>query len=351
MPAPVRSGFVRLLLVSGLLMTVAPAAAAPDGARLYGQHCAACHGARGGGGVGVPLVLPDFLATVDDAYLERTVRLGRPGRVMPAFSSLSEAEVRAVVGYVRGLARAAPLKAVTVGAGDAARGARLYAGHCAACHGPDGEGGHGTGVTFSRPRDFPILAPALNNPGFLAAASDAVIKATLVHGRRGTPMQSFLKQGLSERDVDDIVAHVRGFERLAALPPASAAEPPVIVRESGYGVEETVEKLKTAFNVAGLQIVASEYFGQRFVPPDRIDRRRKFVDGCDFNFVNKALAIDPRVGLFMPCRVTVEERDGKVRVLAMNPKFMSTLFNNRELDELCARMTETYIALIEEATL
>jgi cytochrome c oxidase cbb3-type subunit 3 len=344
---------LRFLAALGLSLLAMPLAAAPDGVRLYQQHCAACHGSGGSGGVGVPLALPDFLVTVDDAYLERTIRLGRPGRVMPAFRALANDEVRAIVSHVRGFAGDSKPKPVEARAGDAARGARLYAGHCAACHGANGEGGHGTGVTFSRPRDYPVLAPALNNPGYLASASDAVIKATLVHGRQGTPMQSFLKQGLRERDLDDIVAHVRGFERALtpAKPPAAAAEAAIIVRESSYGLEETVEKLKTAFNVAGMQVVASEYFGQRFVSPDRIDKRRKFVDGCDFSFVNKALAIDPRVGLFMPCRVTVEALGDKVRVLAMNPKFMSTLFNNRELEELCVRMAEIYLALIEEAVL
>jgi cytochrome c oxidase cbb3-type subunit 3 len=165
-------------------------------------------------------------------------------------------------------------------------------------------------------------------------------------------MQSFLQQGLSERDLDDIVAFVRAFERRpppAAPPPQ--AEPPVIVRESAYGVEETVEKLKTAFNAVNMRVVLSEYFGQRFVASGEIDKRRKFVDGCDFDFVNKALAVDPRIGVFLPCRVTVVEEGGRVRVLAMNPKFLSALFNNRELDELCTRMSEVYLAVIEEAIL
>ncbi len=65
-------------------------------------------------------------------------------------------------------------------------GAKLYGRNCAACHGANGEGSKGTGVTFLRSRDLPIMAPALHNPGFLAAATDAMIKATLLHGRKGT---------------------------------------------------------------------------------------------------------------------------------------------------------------------
>ena len=157
-----------LVSLAGMLLPL-PTPAAHDGARLYTQHCAACHGSQGKGGVGVPLALPDFLAQANDNYLRQTIRLGRPGRVMPAFTQLSDAEVNAIVGYLRALAPAG-MKPETAKArpGDATRGAKLYGNHCAACHGAHGEGGHGTGVTFSRPRDLPILAPALNNPGFLA---------------------------------------------------------------------------------------------------------------------------------------------------------------------------------------
>ena len=94
-----------LVSLAGMLLPL-PAPAAHDGARLYAQHCAACHGAQGKGGVGVPLALPDFLAQANDNYLRQTIRLGRPGRVMPAFMQLSDAEVNAIVGYLRALAPA-----------------------------------------------------------------------------------------------------------------------------------------------------------------------------------------------------------------------------------------------------
>jgi mono/diheme cytochrome c family protein len=73
-----------LLLV--LLLSRPVLAALSDGALLYQRHCAVCHGVEGNGGVGVPLNLPDFLAVASDEYLRATLREGRPGRVMPAFS-------------------------------------------------------------------------------------------------------------------------------------------------------------------------------------------------------------------------------------------------------------------------
>jgi len=243
-----------LTLLASLLFLGANAAMAaepparPDGARLYAQLCSACHGADGRGGVGVPLALPAFFQCRRRLPAQDSASRAS-GRVMPAFTQLTDAEVEAIVAHLRswpGQKRQDPR--ARPDRGNAARGQALYERHCTACHGAHGEGGHGTGVTLSRPRSAPILAPALNNPGFLAAASDAQIKTTLVHGREGTPMRSFLNQGLKERDIDDIVAYVRAFEQ--APPPHSArvleSESPVLVRVSPYSVEETVEKVKTA---------------------------------------------------------------------------------------------------------
>lgn len=347
-------------LVSGcialLLSVMGPShAAAPDGARLYAQNCAVCHGESGTGGVGVPLALPSFQSSVDDAYLRRTIRHGRPGRVMPAFARLSDAEVDAIVGHIRSWRKDAPVPEFGTEriAGDARKGAALFAQRCAACHGDKGQGGHGTGVTFSRPRDLPIIAPALNNPGFLAAATDQQIKTTLMHGRAGTPMVSFLEQGLSERDIDDLVSFVRSFE--AATPETKTAtaedEPAMLMMESPYTLEETVEAVKRAAVGKNFRLIRDQILEDGLFPPEQQNTRQMMVYFCNFKFLYDAMALDPRVGLFLPCRVTVVEREGKVLVMSINPKRLSRLFNNAELDRACDEMFKLYSEILEEATL
>ena len=275
--------FPALLFLFAAVSGVHAAGPGNDGAQLYRRHCSACHGHDGIGGVGVPLALPAFLASVDDPYLHRTIRLGRPGRVMPAFTHLSDAEIAAIVQHLRSWSAQPAManQARQPVRGDIAHGQILFARHCAACHGARGEGGHGTGVTFSRPRSAPILAPALNNRGFLAAASDTMIKTTLMHGRDGTPMQSFLKQGLRERDINDIVAYVRAFERQP--PPADAVpdrEPPVLVRDSSYSLEKTLEKLKTAIAAANMRLIRVQTLDQGFVDEGRENPDQTIVYSC-----------------------------------------------------------------------
>jgi cytochrome c oxidase cbb3-type subunit 3 len=344
-----------LLCLGANTAIAADSRANPDGARLYAQRCSACHGKDGSGGVGVPLALPAFLSGVDDAYLHKTVRLGRPGRVMPAFTKLSDAEVDAIVAHIRSWPgqrqpETQPQERI---AGNVTRGKTLYKQHCAACHGANGEGGHGTGVTLSRPRNAPILSPALNNPGFLAAASDAMVKTTLLHGREGTPMRSFLKQGLKERDINDIVAYVRAFEQLPS--PASArvleSESPVLVRESPYSIERTVEKVQAAVGAANMRLIRVQTLDEGFVEKSKENHRQIIVYSCDFNFLNEALKVDPRVGLFLPCRITVVQQADKVLVMSINPKRLSRIFNNAELNEMCEQMHQVYLNILEEVVL
>jgi cytochrome c oxidase cbb3-type subunit 3 len=216
-----------------------------------------------------------------------------------------------------------------------------------------GEGGSGTGVTFSRRRELPIIAPALNNPGFLAAASDEMIRHTLQLGRDGTPMRSFLVQGLSEQDINDLVSAIRSMEYSedAGPRPDVASEDPVMVAESPYTLEETVENLKESIIGQNFVFIRKDYLEHGLVEEGQEDKRQVILHFCNFKFLYDALAIDPRIGIFLPCRVTVVERDDKVLVMTVNPKYLSRLFNNDDLDEACTQMHDIYSEIIEDATL
>jgi cytochrome c oxidase cbb3-type subunit 3 len=332
----------------------AAAYATPDGARLYVQNCAACHGEDGNGGIGVPLALPSFQTVVSDDYLRSTIRHGRPGRVMPAFTALSDDEIAAVVKHVRTWNKGA---AATYGStpikGDAVHGKTLFANYCSACHGAGGEGGKGTGVTLSRPRDLPIIPPALHNPGFLASITDEMIKTTLVMGRKGTPMLSFRELGLSDSDINDIVSFVRSFEKQPVAKSAEVLDAGAasLIVASPYNLKTTIENLKKAAIANNFVLIREQALNSGLAPQNREDAKQHIVYFCNFDFVNQALATDPRVGLFLPCRITIVEQNGKVMLMSVNPRRLSRIFNNSELNEMCDQMTKRYKAIMEEATL
>ncbi len=324
------------------------------GAMLYAQHCASCHGDTGKGGTGVPLSNTSFQQQVSDRFLFNTIKYGRPGRVMPAFSQLDKQDIQAIVKHVRTFSSARPPKlSMAKITGDISNGKELFHKHCASCHGTDGKGGKGTGVTFSRPRDLPIIAPALNNIGFLKSASDQMIKDTLMQGRDNTPMVSFLKQGLSEKDINDLVAYVRNFERYQQNYDHEKYknEPLMIESESPYDLQTTIDNIKRAAVGKNFRLIRVQNLNAGLVEESKENTSQVIIYFCNFQMLNEALAIDPRVGMFLPCRITVVEQAGVVKVMAINPKRLSYLFNNDELNRLCGGMHDTYLEIIEEANL
>jgi len=343
---------LKFLLGLTACLWLMPAWAGLDGEQLYRDNCMVCHGVDGQGGVGVPLSLPSFLNNVDDRFLFNTIRHGRPGRVMPTFSALSDAQINALVAYIRTWSdKPAPVFDAKPVKGNAANGKKLFAKHCAACHGADGEGGEGTGVTFSRPRDLPIIAPALNNKGFLAAASDEMIRHTLRVGREGTPMVSFLEAGLSEEQINDLVAFVRSYEQAEDPKPVLETDSATLMVESPYSLEETIGNIEDVLAGMNFTLIRTQYLDNGYVPEGEENKKEVIMYFCNFNFLNKALTIDPRVGMFLPCRVTVVEQDGVVMVMAINPMRLSRIFNNVELNEACHEMRDVYESILEDATL
>jgi len=340
------------LLISLLFLLASPLVQAkPNGEQLYTTHCSACHGANGHGGVGVPLALPDFQYGVTNDYLKKTIRHGRPGRIMPAFRSLKESEVKAIIRHIRSWAPGKPFKYSNKKIkGNIKHGKQLFTKNCVACHGANGKGGEGTGVTFSRPRNLPVIAPALNNSGFLASAPDLMIKTVLMNGRDGTPMVSFLKHGLSEKDIDDVVSYIRSFEKKVVSKKAKETVNPLISYESPYPLKETLASIEKAIIGKNFRIIRQQYLNQGLVEKGKENKKQVVVYFCNFNFLNRALAIDPRVGLFLPCRITAIEKNGKVTVSSTNPLYMSRFFNNAKLDILCEELHQVYVDIVEEST-
>lgn len=346
--------FSRISFVVALGAFSAATYAGPDGHALFDEHCAVCHGDNHAGGIGLPLN-PKVLNSVDDRYLRVTIRKGRPGRIMPSFEFLSDAQVDALVAYLREQSEGKLPRWTAVRApGDAARGRGLFVQHCVQCHGVDGSGGEGTGVTLSRERAFAIMPPALNNEGFLAAASDEMIGYTIRNGRDGTPMEPFPPEVLSDSDINDIVAYVRTFPAQAATGNKlghDTAGRPVLVFDSPYDFDTTVANLVNAIKGNNFRSFPQRTLDQGLADEFEMNRRQVTLRFCNFRRLYDLMNIDPRLGIVLPCRVTVVERDeGQVQVLAMNMAVIARIFNNDGLTKAFTTMQEVQASIIEEAT-
>lgn len=335
-----------------LFLFFSPLASASDGEQLYIDNCSICHGHEGTGGVGIPLALKSFLNQASDDYLRKTIRLGRPGRIMPSFYRLSDTEIEQIIHYIRSWRpQQAPTWEQSAINGDPAKGRELFTNNCATCHGSSASGGKGTGVMFSRPRQLPITAPALNNQGFLNSAPDTMIKNIIINGRHDTPMPSASDLKLSDQDVNDIVSYIRSFQQPIVPRSKPVDDEPVIIYESPYSLDETIANLKREIIGKNFRLIRDQALDSGLVAPEHESKNKTIVYFCNFNFLYEALAIDPRVGIFLPCRITVVEKDGKVKLMSINPKHLGRLFNNSELDKACDEMFNVYTSIMEDATL
>jgi len=79
------------------------AAVQPDGAALYVQRCAMCHGADAKGGMGPDLTAAEYIYGKSPEVIKESISAGR-NNGMPAFGNqFSEAEIQALVDYLTAL--------------------------------------------------------------------------------------------------------------------------------------------------------------------------------------------------------------------------------------------------------
>lgn len=215
---------------------------------LYASRCALCHGDKGQGfaadGANA-LASPEWLSIASDELIRSGIARGRveEGTPMPAFGinhngTLNDAQIDGLVRLIRSWETLpkVDLSTIAVPPGKAGRGEAVYQlENCGRCHGNRGQGATRTNGFMS-----------INDPDFLAHASDAYLYRTLVDGRPGTVMPSY--RHLDQQQLGDLVALIRSWQRPvndepipkpdndienAVLNPAGAA-PQFVLRDNKY---------------------------------------------------------------------------------------------------------------------
>lgn len=241
---PVRRALILLALATAL--PAADAVAPLDfnlymqGKYVYERNCIVCHGQRGDGNGEMSPTLkprprsfregmfkfrttpPGMLPTDDD--LRRTIRGGLSGTAMGMFSQLSDEEIDSVITYVKSFSRrwrkpenhaqsvslSPPpdwLKLPAEVKTHAHAGRKLFATHCAACHGEKADGKGPAAVALKDIWGVPAAPSDLRQPHLRCGGSPADIFRVLATGLNGTPMVSF-DATLTEAQRWDIIAHI-----------------------------------------------------------------------------------------------------------------------------------------------
>jgi len=180
-----------------------------DGASLYAEKCAPCHGDTGMGDGPRAAQLSVPVAAIGDPALARQktpsewfqiVSQGNLERFMPPFASLSEPQRWDVVAYVYTL---------SMGENVLQTGEALYQENCSRCHGVSGKGdGPDAGSLSTQVSDFTDQAG-------MAEKSSAALFETISKGS-GTDMPAFASAGeghaqLSEEQRWSLASYLRTF--------------------------------------------------------------------------------------------------------------------------------------------
>lgn len=231
----------------------------PNGAALYLQNCARCHGVDGRGESAVAYVDPPARRFGEEKFMLGTtstgipsdddlvylMKHGIPGTAMPAFDNLSEEEQRAIAHHVRRLAYSGlyakryqliardedpdpieihewtakqlvvgepldlPANLAKPGPAALAHGKEIFLKNCASCHGNEGKGDGKDVATLKNDNGVPTRPRDLARGIFKGGGEADRLFARISLGMPGTPMPDL--RILPAEDRADLVHFVRSL--------------------------------------------------------------------------------------------------------------------------------------------
>jgi high-affinity iron transporter len=210
-----------------------------QGALLYAQNCASCHGvsAKGDGPAArgmnpSPPAIGAGIRDVPPAMMYRVISVGIAGTPMAAFGSTLSADERwNIVSYLMSL-RAAPQRV--------AEGEGLFTQRCVQCHGPLGAGDGAFARTLSR------MPQEIGSLGWQATRTDSQLAAVVRAGIAGTSMPA--SPDLGPAQVASVVAYLRTLPFKTVPQVASAGgrrDPAVAAREVLSMLDQSIAAART----------------------------------------------------------------------------------------------------------
>ncbi len=200
-----------------------------EGAGLFAENCAVCHGEDGQGRVGATLS-KDWPSIRPDLTVKNIIINGVDGTAMPAWGQakggpFTDSQVEALVTFILswqtgGYPQISPRPTATLAApitplpdvqGDPNRGAQLFASNCVICHGEQGEGRVGANLA----KDWAGIRPDLS------------VQSTIANGVRNTRMPAWSQEKggpLTSQEIQDLTAFVLTLPTTTVDQPQPAAE-------------------------------------------------------------------------------------------------------------------------------
>lgn len=113
--------------------------------------------------------------------------------------------------------------------------------------------------------------------------------------------------------------------------------------------EETVEKVTEGLKTIGFGLVSVINVSATLKEKINDDFKPYIILGaCNPHFASKALRLEDKLGVLLPCNVVViDQGEGKIEVAAMEPLGMIAAMSNAELTQLAGEVSARMKSFIE----
>ena len=120
-------------------------------------------------------------------------------------------------------------------------------------------------------------------------------------------------------------------------------------KTTDYQFDEAVDKITMALKSVGFGILTEIDMKATLKNKLNIDRRPyKILGACNPPFANEALSLEEKIGILLPCNVTVIQTErGNVDVSIMDPAVAMSVVNNPELENLSSEVRKKLVTALD----
>jgi uncharacterized protein (DUF302 family) len=114
--------------------------------------------------------------------------------------------------------------------------------------------------------------------------------------------------------------------------------------------DQTIEKVTEALKAIGFGVLTTINVQKTLKEKINADFKPYTILGaCNPHFANKALRLEDKLGVILPCNVVViDQGGGKIEVAAMEPVAMMQSLENDELDSITNEISQLLAKMIQE---
>ena len=116
------------------------------------------------------------------------------------------------------------------------------------------------------------------------------------------------------------------------------------------GFDEAVQAVTDALKEEGFGVITDVDLKDKLKEKLGIDfRNYKILGACNPAMAHKAIELEDRIGVMLPCNVLVQEKDGgKVEISAINPLSSIGATGNEQLQSVASEVSERLRAAVEK---